>query len=141
MRVISMPRLIAALATVALATGCNDHTGPDLDQGPRSTGGMTIAPSNAMLRPGESIVLRAYLINSSGDALAGQPVSWTSSNLSVATVSQGGEVRALTSGVAVIRAEALGRAQIAYIRVLPAGRPSKPLALIKPNIEPARRQG
>lgn len=142
MRVTTMSRSVAALAVLLLGAACSDTTAPRTDEGEtlRPTGGMTIVPSGASMRPGQVVQLRAHLITSSGDALAQGGVSWWSSKEFVAAVSQNGQVFARNPGLAVISAQAQGKTQIATIRVLPHPTPGKPNILnLKANVEPGRR--
>lgn len=133
MRAITMSRTVATVAALALAGACTDATSPDNPPNLLPVGHMTIVPSSATIRPGQAVQLTAHLISSSGNALEGAGVSWTSSNESVASVSDRGEVLGRGEGDAVITARTQSNAQIARIHVL--RREQKP----KPLMEPARR--
>jgi uncharacterized protein YjdB len=123
---------IAVFAALLSAGACSDSTSPEPpDLLP--AGRMTVTPSGATLEPGQMVQLTAHLITSSGDALQGVTISWTSSNELVATVSDRGEVFARHGGHAVITARANGNAQIATIHV----RGKQPG--LRPNMEPGRR--
>jgi hypothetical protein len=63
--------------------------------------GVTVSPSNAVIKPGETVGLVA---NVDADAGVARTVTWTSSNTAVATVSTTGVVTGVTPGVATITA-------------------------------------
>lgn len=148
MRVITLSRAVAACAALTLATACNDTAGPGGQEGDLSTGGMNVFPRTATIGSGQTVALKATLIDEYGDRLDGVAISWTSTDDAVATVSAAGEVLGRGAGHAVITASALGKSQFSTVRVLsrspkphtglenPEPKSSKKL---KPQIEPARR--
>lgn len=121
MRAITLSRIVAVFAALTLAGACNDATGPSerTGAGDRDQGGMSIVPGFASLHPGQTVALKATLIDDGGDRMEGLSFTWTSSNDAVATVAASGEVWARNPGYAVITASALGKSQISTIRVNP----------------------
>ncbi len=65
---------------------------------------ITVVPSQLPLQAGQTAGLAATLVGSSGRALTDRPLSWRSSDPSVASVSVGGVVTAVGPGTAVITA-------------------------------------
>ena len=80
---------------------------------------VTITPSTATLREGDSITLVATTRDASGAVLTGRAITWTSSRTSVATVSSEGVVRAVGVGTATITATSEGKSGTASITVVP----------------------
>ena len=66
---------------------------------------------------GQTFQLVAELLDGSGRVLTGRPVSWVSSDASVATVTDAGMVTALGAGAAIITASSEGRSAVATITV------------------------
>lgn len=144
MRAITLSRIVAAIAALTLANACNDTTGPG-DQpggGAPDLGVMSIVPRSASLHPGQTVALKATLIDDGGDRMEGLSFSWSSSNDAVATVAASGEVQARSPGFAVITASALGKSQISTIRVHPRfeGDPVKRDKYGRPITQPALRR-
>jgi uncharacterized protein YjdB len=77
------------------------------------------APSHT-LRVGESAQFRAAPRDNSGNPLTGRPVSWSSSDPSVAIVSQNGRVTAIAAGDATITASSEGKSGTTNLQVTPA---------------------
>ncbi len=70
---------------------------------------VAVAPATASLQVGQTVQLTATPKDSAGSALTGRPVTWTSSNASVATVSGGGLVKGIVAGTATITAMSEGK--------------------------------
>lgn len=70
--------------------------------------GFPDCPGQTLLLEGETLQLEARLTGPEGQVLAGRPVTWTSSDPSVATVASDGAVAGVGEGAAVVRAEAAG---------------------------------
>ncbi len=85
---------------------------------------VTVSPSSAELRTGESVQLTATLRDRQGNVLTGRSVAWTSSAPLVATVSPSGTVAALAAGSTTIKATSEGVSGSASITVKNA--PSHP---------------
>ena len=100
---------------------------------PASVAAIEIAPSRASLQVGDTRQLRATLKDADGNQLSGRSVEWTSSNTSVASVSQAGVVAGLREGSATITAKSEAAQGTARVRVSPAPRTETPPQGI-PNI-------
>lgn len=133
MRVMTMSRIVATLSALTLAGACNDAYSPSPT--PTASGGVTLVPRNATIRPGDVVAFKASLTDEHGDRIEGLSFAWKSSNDAVATVASSGEVYGRGAGHALITATAAGKAQIAAVHVLaqdPKGDTRKP------TMEPAR---
>jgi hypothetical protein len=118
MRAISMSRTIAVFLASALAGGCTDDpTGIDGGVGSPVQTTITLTPLSATVRPGQSILLDARLLDGAGHAMQGVKFSWRSSDNAVAIVSAAGEVVGQRPGRALITASARGKSQAATIDV------------------------
>jgi uncharacterized protein YjdB len=116
---------IAPLALLIL--GCSDPTGPTLQDDlpeirPIPAYALTVAPSSASVRVGESVRLAATI--SGGTTLRGgeSPIAWFSSNGDVATVSATGLVQGLRAGTTLIWATYQGTRAAAHVRVFGPGK-------------------
>lgn len=89
----------------------------DVTVTPTPVASVRLSSSNRDLLVGESVQLTAEPLDNRGNALQGRPVTWTTSNATVATVTDDGLVTALATGGAVIRATAEGRSAVASITV------------------------
>ncbi len=103
------PVAAVALAGMIWAFGCGDGatepTPPPPDP-PRPTTA-TVTPGTAQLTAlGASVQFAAQVLDQNGQAMSGTPVSWTSSDASVATVDASGLVTAAGNGTATITATA-----------------------------------
>ena len=107
-------RTIAAVAGLIAVAACSDSTatrevytssGPiALPAGPVAT--IQVTPSKAMLRIGTSSRLTALAKDASGLVVSNVPVSWRSSDTTVATVSDSGMLRAKSVGSTSVIASA-----------------------------------
>jgi uncharacterized protein YjdB len=95
-------------ATVGTARGSTNMTVIGLKS-------ITLAPTAVTLTPGQSVSLTATV---DADAGVQAPVSWSTSNAAIATVSNAGAVTAVGAGSAVITATALGRSVTANVTVV-----------------------
>jgi uncharacterized protein YjdB len=89
----------------------------DVTVTPTPVASIRLSSSNRGMLVGESVQLTAEPLDNAGKLLQGRPVSWTTSNASVATVTDDGIVTALATGGAVIRATAEDRSAVASITV------------------------
>jgi uncharacterized repeat protein (TIGR02543 family) len=87
---------------------------------------VAVSPSSVTLEVGATQQLGVTLKGSGGHALGGRTVSWSSSNGSVATVSQAGLVTGVGAGTATITATSEGRNGSATVTV-----PTYPLEVAK----------
>src|SRR5205823_2648859 len=78
---------------------------------------VTLAPATASLRVGQTVQLTATPRDSAGGALTGRPVTWTSSNPSVALVNVGGLVTGVAPGTTTMTATSEGQSSTAAITV------------------------
>ncbi|MGH7519916.1 MAG: Ig-like domain-containing protein [Gemmatimonadales bacterium] len=84
---------------------------------------VTVIPSSVNLVVGDTTLLRAALTDSTGSALFGRGIEWTTSDAGVATVLASGFVRAISAGTVTITATAEGHSGTAVINVAPAPTP------------------
>ena len=84
-------------------------TPPSVDQPPPPVGDSTpivssvsVTPATAKLVVGGSLQLKAAAVDSNGGVVTGLPVSWSSSNSAVASVSSNGTVQTLSAGTTSI---------------------------------------
>mgnify|MGYP001409899849 FL=1 len=87
----------AVLACVASACGSDAPTGPP------SVASVVVSPSPASVRVGELVVLSATAEDQGGNRLAGRAVTWTSVNVTVASV-ENGVVRGISEGTTDVSA-------------------------------------
>src|SRR5439155_12625753 len=76
-----------------------------------------VTPATATVQAGQTVQLTATPRDANGAALSGRAVSWSSSNTSVATVSNAGLVSAVTTGSATITATSEGKGGTSSITV------------------------
>jgi Tol biopolymer transport system component len=120
-----------ALVFFLLSTaGCEDGITPPPP--PPPVAAVSISPDTLSLPVGGQRALAATLKAASGQIISGRAITWASSDESVAKVSSGGQVTALSTGTARIRASSEGRADSATVTVLPV---EEPVASVE--IEPA----
>src|SRR5438128_855806 len=78
---------------------------------------VSVSPPTASIQQGQTVQLTATLKDASGNTLSGRTVTWSSSNISVATVSSSGLVSAVTPGSATVTAASEGKTGTASITV------------------------
>lgn len=78
---------------------------------------VALSTTAASLSVGGTVGLNVTLKDANGQVVTGQPVTWSSSNTSVATVSRAGVVTALNPGDARIAVSAFGKSATAQITV------------------------
>lgn len=105
-------RLFVALGLASLA-GCGDSaTAPD-----RPVAEITVGPTGQVLLVGETVTLTAVARDADGKALTGRPITWTTSDTTIATVS-GGVVSALAGGPVTITATSEGVSATADVSII-----------------------
>ena len=97
-------RISAVVALIAL-TACSDPGGGVLVPGasPGAVAAIAVSPSSATIQVGLTLQMTATLLDGAGNEVSGN-VTWTSSNLIVASVDSGGLVRGLVAGASTITA-------------------------------------
>jgi hypothetical protein len=112
-------RLIVRIAGVAAAglviTVCGDPPTPPPPVVPVAA--VIVSPDTATREAGLTLQLSALLQDSSGAALDGREITWTSSKPGVATVDGSGLVTAVASGQATITAQSEGKFADAVVTV------------------------
>jgi hypothetical protein len=78
---------------------------------------ITFSPATPVVRQGETITLTAQPVDVVGRPVVGKAVTWSSANLSVATVNATGAVTGVAAGSAYIRAEVDGKRDSVSLRV------------------------
>ena len=76
-----------------------------------------LSTTSRAMTVGQTFQLVAELLDGSGRPLTGRPISWVSSDASVATVTDAGMVTALGAGAAIITASSEGKSAVATITV------------------------
>lgn len=92
--------LVAAFAVGAIQ-GCENVNVTALD-----VAELEVLPGQSSLRPGDSLLLTAVVKDGSGRTLTNRPVSWSSDDPQVASVTSAGLVKGVGSGETRIRASA-----------------------------------
>jgi uncharacterized protein YjdB len=117
-----MVKLVAAGSAQISATagGVTAVAAATCSQSPAPVATVRVSPSTASLTPGQYTPLTAVPLDSAGNQLTGQTVTWSSSNTSIATVSSSGIVTAVAVGAAVITATSGGISGTAHVTVAAA---------------------
>ncbi len=108
--------IVLGVLTLFACGGGSDPTPPPPPP-PEPVASLDVSPSSAILIPQQSTPLTATPRAASGAALAGRPVTWSTSAGAVATVSGSGEVTAVGPGNAEITATSEGKSARAVIEV------------------------
>lgn len=104
-------------AVSALAAGCGGSDGPTEPPAP-VVAAVTVTPTTANLETaGATVQLQATARDASGNAVTGNPVTWSTSSTAVATVNTTGLVTAVAPGSATITATIAGVAGSASVTV------------------------
>ena len=116
------PRPILAGLLISSLTvwvcGGEESTGPGGQQQPPSVASVAVTPSTATLVSlGETIQLAASALDASGNAVADKTFTWSSSDDSIATVSDAGLVTAVVDGPVTITATTAGVEGTAAIEI------------------------
>ncbi|MGI8497955.1 MAG: Ig-like domain-containing protein [Gemmatimonadaceae bacterium] len=84
---------------------------------------VTVSPVNSSPVIGQTVQLAVTVLDARGNPVTGSPVSWSSSNNSVATVSASGVVTAIATGAATVTATVQGQSASATVdvRAAPVG--------------------
>jgi hypothetical protein len=120
MRAITLSRILAAAAGLALVSACSDDpTGPSPSVREPSRGRMTVTPASATITAGQTLVLEAEMTTPTGDRFQPAGIIWKSSNDAIALVSPRGEVLGTREGQVTISATFGDETRASNIRVLP----------------------
>jgi hypothetical protein len=140
----SLKALRARAVTLAIlaVAACGDATRLPLDpQDPTDpvdptvpVAAVTVSPAPVSILEGGTSALIATPVDATGQALTGRQVAWTSSEVSVATVSQQGVVSAIAAGSAIIRATSEGKTGSAVVTVLAITPPPAQVASVSLNV-------
>jgi hypothetical protein len=98
-------RACAAMAVASVLASCVDNSAlVDVPQGPGPSPvkWVLITPGAAQIAPGKNVALQVELQDGAGRDLSGLPVTWSSSDTTVATVDSTGNVKARKVGTAHI---------------------------------------
>ncbi len=106
---------------VLILMGCSDSTEPDPPPPPpESVASVAVTPSTATLVSlGETVQLAASAQEASGNTISGKTFTWSSSDVSIATVSSSGLATAIANGAATITATTEGVQGSASLTVSP----------------------
>lgn len=108
-----------ALAVLFLAA-CSSPAGPTTPPGTTPVATVVLAPSTATVVEGGTTSLAATLRSAEGATLTGRTVTWSSDNVSIASVSAGGTVTGIAAGGPVtITATSEGKSATATVTVSP----------------------
>lgn len=105
--------LLVAAAAFALGS-CSDGSVT-----PIVVASIDLSPPTSIVRAGSTVTLTARPLDADGHVVDVRPILWSSSNKTVAVVSSGGVVTALTAGETRIAASALGKSAVASLTVTP----------------------
>jgi len=111
-----------ALGTATISATADGRTGTQAITVTNPVAAVTIG-GTFTVRAGATTALAATAHDAAGMALTGLPVSWTSSDAAVATVSADGLVAGVRAGTAMISATTLTRVATATVTVTPAPPP------------------
>lgn len=96
------------IVLLSVFAGCSGDGGPAAAV-PAEVASVTISPNDPALVVGATQQLTATLHDAAGNVLSGRPISWSSSETAVASVSAAGLVGALTRGQATVTATSEGK--------------------------------
>jgi alpha-tubulin suppressor-like RCC1 family protein len=119
MRAAAFLSTVPSLCVMTLfACGGEDTAGPTTENGAPTVASVQVTPiSDTLVSLGETVQLTAAARDASGNMISGRAFTWSSSNVSVATVSASGLVTAVADGAATISAAADGKSGTATISV------------------------
>jgi hypothetical protein len=107
-------------ATVGSVTGRLVVTITPFPPGPRPVASVSVDPLSAVLQVGQATRFNASPLDFAGNALTGRGITWSSSDLAVATVSSDGVVTAIGSGTSLIEALSEGQRSATLLNVTAA---------------------
>ena len=114
-------RGLAALASAflsLLAVACRDSSAaPNSTTGDPVVASVTVTPGQGTLIVGDTLNMSARATDPADYVIEGRPVSWLSTNDSIATVSAAGVVKAIRPGTVTIRATVDGKTGAANLNI------------------------
>jgi hypothetical protein len=108
-------RRVVEIWLLALTVGCGDAAGPENVV----VASVELSAATVTVGPGNTSVLTAVPRTSSGAAIRGRAIAWTSSVPGVAAVNAQGHVTGVSLGAAIVRAEVDGKYAEAAVAVVP----------------------
>jgi Big-like domain-containing protein len=131
------PRWLKWAAPAAVAGGAALWLIARFVLGPQaSVASVTLQPHNPSISVGGAVSLQATLQATDGRVLSGRPVTWGSSDPSVATVDARGVVSGLGAGAATVTAAAGGQTGAAVVTVLPPRPPARDTSVVLIDVMP-----
>lgn len=109
--------LLLVLAAAACDNPAAEGNGGQTPPQPKPLAAIEVSPGGATILEGYMTQLQVAFRAADGSELAARPVTWSSSDTTVAVVSETGTVRARAAGEAIITAAAEGKASSAAIEV------------------------
>lgn len=119
-------RSLAVGVAVAMLSACG---GDD----PISVSSVSVSPASVSVALGASTQLAAATLDGNGTVITGRPVTWSTANASIATVS-GGRVTGVAPGAVTITATSEGQTGSAAITVLPPTVATVTISPVNPTI-------
>ncbi|HVD04441.1 MAG TPA: Ig-like domain-containing protein, partial [Gemmatimonadaceae bacterium] len=110
-----MPKYLAALAAALVVVACGGGDGSTTPK-PATVASVTMSQPAASMDVGATLVLTATPKDGSGNTLTGRATTWSSSNINVASVSDG-SVTAASVGTATITATIDGKTATTEVTV------------------------
>lgn len=98
---------------------------------------VTVAPTSASIVAGGTVSLTATVRDQQGNAMTGQPVTWSTNNSAAATVNSAGVVTGVAAGSATITATSSGKTGTSDITVTSPQPPPGGTLLFQENFEDA----
>lgn len=111
---------IALSALAACSDGYDPPTDPDPPVTPAPVASVAVSPQSARVEAGSTFVFVARTADSAGAVLDDRPLTWTSSEPTVATINSAGAATALTPGVTTIYATSESVSDSASLTVVDA---------------------
>lgn len=101
------------------AAGCGGSSPSDPDPEPVAVASVEVAPTSPEILVGQSVQLTATLRSADGQVLSGRPVTWSSEDTDVASVTASGLVTGVAEGVTDVTATSEGRSGSVEVSVSP----------------------
>lgn len=109
--------VVVALAMTTLLSGCGDDS-TSAPKPPLPVSTVSIRPIPAQIFVGETVTLTAEVKAADGTDLNDRAVTWSSDNVALATVTDGGVMTTRAAGVVAIRATSEGRTGLVDVRIV-----------------------